>query len=66
MNGTSIGTPSVTLPWSRPADEIEPRRERAVGLGLARHDAGLGLDAEREDHPVGEDFRLRRERRGWA
>ena len=66
VNGTSIGTPSVTLPWSSRGDEIEPRRERAVGLGLARHDAGLGLHAEREDHPVGEDFRLRREGAGRA
>ena len=44
--------------------EIEPLRERAVGLGLARHDAGLGLDADREDHPVGDDARLRREGAG--
>ena len=42
--------------------QVELGGKRAVGLGLARHDPRLGIDAERQDHPVRIDLRLRRHR----
>ena len=39
-------------------------RKRAIGLGLRRRDAGLGLDAERQRHRGCIDTRLRRDRAG--
>ena len=66
VNGTSIGTAILTSPWSMLRHQIEPRRERAVGLGLGRHDARLGLHAEREDHPVRHRCAAARRTRGSA
>ena len=46
--------------------QIELRRERAVRLGLGRHDARLGLHADGEDHPVRHRCAAARRTRGSA
>ena len=47
-------------------DDLELRRERAIRLGLARRDARLGLQPERQRDGVLVDPRLRREGAGRA